>query len=232
MAIAFNAVTAAKTVLTVSSITYAHDVGSGANRFLSVTQSWNDNGTGAIEQVGATYNGDAMTLVAGADAASGAVELYLYQLANPDSGSNNVVVTRDVSVLTQYDSFAQSYTGVNQAAPVDVFNEDALTASSDDPFTISVTTTVENTWIVGAASEDQGLIANGPAGANTTYRESPQYNQQGADSGGARASGANALNWERNSPVAGNLVGVIMAIKPAAGGAAVVHPTLLLMSVG
>ena len=118
-----------------SSITYSHTVGSGNNRALIV---------GVFEQsdsvTGVTYNGTSLTR-AGTKVrvgTTGGLEyVHLFYLANPDSGANNVVVSRSTSA-NAFQAYSVSLAGVDQDDPL--VTTDTFSSDSADPCTINLTT--------------------------------------------------------------------------------------------
>lgn len=125
-----------------TSHTFAVDVGSGSNRYLLVFAKV----YGDITGLAATYAGSSM----GSPLATIAVEvettstLVVFGLANPASGSNNVVVTR-TPTSSHIVASALAYTGVSSTI------EGVVTANgpSGGVLTISVTITNTGCWLVG-----------------------------------------------------------------------------------
>lgn len=147
-----------------STLTYAFTC-SGMNRLLTVFVDYLANDRTIT---GVTYNGVAMTAVYNQSYNSARVHGYFY-LANPASGSNNIVITLSGSGTQPIVSQALSYTGVAQSGTImDVKNLNTTTGVSVSSRTVSVTTTIDNDWIVGYCFTG-GTIS---AGANTTMRGS------------------------------------------------------------
>jgi hypothetical protein len=112
---------------------------------------------------GVTYNGVAMTQLTtvSANNVSGGETDYLFGLANPDTGANDVVAS--FSGAGNRGLMATSFTGVAQANSVDVTNTGT---GASGTATVSVTTTVDNDWLVGYARGQ----SNTTASTNTTMR--------------------------------------------------------------
>lgn len=94
----------------------------------------------------------------------------LWRLVSPPTGTVTVDVSSTVSTTIQ--SSASSYTGVDTTSPINATSSCSGTAS---PFSCGITTTVDNSWIVGGLGGDDGGIG---AGSGTTAR-----NIQGTQSG-------------------------------------------------
>lgn len=142
-----------------TSLTQAHTC-TGSNRALVAAVI----GEAAADRItGATYAGNAMTLVAKGQA-SGGRWVYLFYLSAPPAGTANIVVSASASSYIECD--AASYTGVTQTGQPNVFV--AMTgASSGASWSTNLTTTVANSRVVIAALGQSGTIT---AGAGTTLR--------------------------------------------------------------
>ena len=88
---------------------YQHDTGAGANRYLVVGVALETHTTTVVS---VSYGGRPLTRL-GADA-TGACGTYLYGLANPATGRNQLTVT--LSAGSDVVVMASSYTGVRQSA--------------------------------------------------------------------------------------------------------------------
>jgi len=201
MAIAFDTATA--DFASASSQTFAHTC-SGSNRilFVATRAGTTDNVTGA------TYGGVAMTLVNKVLIASGSRYLYLFMLVNPASGANNVVLTASGSV--DFCSFASSYTGAKQTGQPDAHTTNTNNGTS--PYSASLTTVADNSWVVAIAYNDAGGAA---AGTGTALRASncgagPAF----IDSNGAvTPAGSRALEITHNASTV-NRAMVLASIAP------------------
>jgi hypothetical protein len=134
-----------------TSLTWAHTC-NGSTRMLIVAAVGDvtDNHTGA------TYAAAAMTQVGKIRAANSGLWTYLYALHTPASGANNVVISASSGIILGH---SMSYTGCLAQAP-DVVATVANTAS---PQALSLTTLLDNAWLVMSA-RCQGTIT---ANANT-----------------------------------------------------------------
>lgn len=123
---------------------------------------------------GVTYAGVAMTKIYGQ-----ATDFYntVWALVAPASGANNVVVTCSSSV--NIIPMSISYTGCDQTLPT-IFNTGTTAAST---ITVSVTTTADNSWLMGYQRKNSGGAVT--AGAGTTIRaDDTTYGFTTCDSGG------------------------------------------------
>lgn len=120
-----------------------------------------------------TYNGDAMTLI---DKRKDSDRWnYLLYLVNPDTGTNNIVVTLGSAQFMTLES--ASYTDVAQEAP-EASNTGFTDVDTDTSLTVAVTTITDNAWLVGGGSWSAGGIG---AGTNTFLRQ----NNGGVNTGDA-----------------------------------------------
>ncbi len=112
-----------------------------------------------------TYNGVSMTLAkAQSSGINTAGRVSTYYLANPATGANTVTVTYSNFSGNGVIGLAESYNG---AGGIGATNGQTTTA---DPQTLAVTTTINNSWLVGAVG-DANINASYGAGTNTTVRQ-------------------------------------------------------------
>jgi hypothetical protein len=148
MPITFDAATyGGETPSTTSDVT-AHTVASGTGRFL-VVGVW---GSLDIDNVtGITYAGTPMTLIL-KQAGSGTMRaIYLYGLANPATGTNNVIVSS--SPADYVEPQIASYLGAS-AMGASAIRE----ATGFYPFTVTVTTTADQSWLAGFFGSNVGIV--------------------------------------------------------------------------
>ena len=135
--------------------TYSHTC-TGSDRILFVQAFIAEN----IDKItGVTYNGVAMDLV-NKGTPLGARYNYLFVLAAPASGANNVVITCSSSSTPGGNS--TSYTGANQTGQPDASQSQLVTGTT---ITNTVTTVADNCWAVLVA-----IGAPSAASTNTTFR--------------------------------------------------------------
>lgn len=224
MAIAFDAATEDKVVSGgVTTLTYAHTC-TGTDRFLYVhlTQI-NHSGTPS-----ATYGGVSMTPIFTRKKASSTVwTVSAFYLANPASGSNNVVITSSGTTgINSLRSGCMSYTGVDQTSPILASNFFESTGTGNT-LTISLTTASDGWAIISGANADAAYAAS----TNTdTLRCSYAGLSDSADSGNDITAGTfDAVMTHSGSRGGG---GIAIGILPAAGGGGSATPTRMLMGMG
>lgn len=155
--------------------TFSLTVGSGANRILWVGFIVNSTVT-LVSTV--TYAGAVMTAT-GNSPVNGGQDLYLFYLANPASGANNVVITM-LGIVTEIHACAASYTGASQTGIPDSITS---IAGSGTSATLTTTTVANNSWIVGVFRNN--ATGSGAAGTGTTQRASVVGQVSFDDSGSA-----------------------------------------------
>ena len=202
----------------VTSQTTAFTVGAGSNRLLVVGVLGDSAASSGI--TGITYAGDAMTkALTERNDSSRAFDVWY--LANPDSGSNNVVITRGVSGLIV--SAFTAYSGVDQSTPVPT-TAAVDDGSSNNTFSGAIVTANNNSWAgVFIREEDGGTITDG-AGLDTRVTNVGNGIHMG-DSGVAIAvAGSHTFNagWSGNF----NDAAIMWEMKEAAAAATPAKPIL------
>jgi hypothetical protein len=161
--------------------------------------------TGGDRLTSVTYNGVAMTRI-GYVAQNAAVNIYLYMLVNPASGTHNLVTTFNATMDYGYIR-AVSYTGAAQTGQPDSFNTGGPTTTTS--FTLSTTVVASGCWLVGYFRNESG---NFTAGSGTTLRN-PAADNDLADSNGTVGTGSQSLVM--NPPGSTLVSGIIASISPA-----------------
>lgn len=139
---------------------------------------------------GVTYNGVAMTRVPTNGFQTGNGEsAYLYYLINPPTGAHNVVVSTNTS--TDIRSSSASYVGSRQINQPDASNKNTL-AGTPGSITTSVTTTVDNCWLVSYCQSNSGALS---AGTGTTSRNASATQSIGDSNGAKSPAGAYSMQW-------------------------------------
>ena len=182
-----------------NSLTFSYTTG-GTNRYLFV---------GCLVQggqaiTGITYGGGAMTQINSLNTSnvSSNETSYLFGLAAPAVGSNNVVVTASGSATIA--CAASSYTGAQQTTAVEANN---TVSSSGGTATVPITTATTNDWLVGFARMDSVPAV----GSNTTNRGGSSLVDM-MDTNGAQApAGSHSMNYTG----ATNWNWLAAALKPA-----------------
>jgi hypothetical protein len=172
-----------------TSNTWSHTT-SGTNRLLIVGVQF---ATGTDISGVPTYNGTSMTL-AGSYSLSGSVfnNTYIYYLIAPTTGAHNVVINNTGGANYIYAASA-SYTGVAQVSPSDLSG--AASPTTGTSLSTSLTTTVDNDWIIGYFSGGTSGAALS-AGSNTTFRTSPtggSWNNIGDTNAAQTPAGAHSI---------------------------------------
>ena len=221
MAIAFGNVTKLCEAAELQNLTVAHTT-SGSARGLMVWIFANNSGDAVT---GVTYAGTSMTQVAKRARADYAPQIcYLYWLANPASGSNNVIISTSTSI-TNSTAYAVSYTGVYQGA---VENSGTNAVSSSGTMTASATTIDNNAWLIGGTAgfnSDNSINAS----TNTTSRGKNLTVNVGDSNAVSLTPGSNALTW---TGISQQWVCIIASIAPGSGGGGSAGNFLPLLGVG
>lgn len=194
---------------TATSLTAAHTC-TGSNRILHVGFTGDVTDGGADDVSSVTYNAVGMTLV-GKLAGAGARWTYLYILVAPATGSNNVVIT--CSSSHQISGLALSHTDMLQSGQPNIFGTED-NAGSGIPQTETVTTTVDNCWLVMFGAANNGAVA---ASTGATLRVKSAWDINGIfDSNGPKTpAGAHSIAFTgTDAPLAS----VTSALAPAGGG--------------
>lgn len=205
MAIAFDATSTGNGSGT--SITVAHTC-TGDNRILWVGVRTFDGSTPASDPVsGITYNGVAMTLAGTRNNPATDQVSYLYYLIAPATGANNIVVS--CSSVDEIAVRATSYTGALQSGVPDAY---ATGADTTSPLTITVTTILDNCWLVGLFDGDSG---NGiTASTNATNRNTNGNSDLIVDTNGAQTpAGSHSMTCTTTSF---KLYGIVASFAPVA----------------
>lgn len=158
--------------------TYAFTVAATANPVLFVGFTANKATVPAITSV--TYAGVTMTASSFSPQSlpvDTTVKVYLYYLLNPATGSNNVVITF-ASAPDEINSSAVPYYGVGSVP------QDTHTNGTSTSGTLTTTTTIDNSWIVGVFRNNAD--GNGAAGTGTTRRSNIAGQNAFYDTNGAK----------------------------------------------
>jgi hypothetical protein len=180
---------------------------SGSDRYLvvQVLSSPGDTVTGV------TYNGVAMSQIM--TSTFGAQANELWGLANPASGTHNIVASFSGAPSTVVID-AISYTGAQQTTPIEATGTNSGSGTSAS---VSVTTLTDNAWLVGyfRANSASGAFT---AGSNTVIRtDAAEGTRQLADSGAVQSPpGSFSLNA---TMATGSWNVMAFSLKPAAGAA-------------
>lgn len=187
----------------------AFDTATGAAGSGSATRSWSHTCTGSdlILLVGTgcnsgtvssiTYGGTGLTKIA--NISNGTVgEVELWGLVGPPAGTATVLVTN--SVPTYVSGISASYTGVNQSALPSIHG----TSTANNPLSVSLTTTVDKSWLVLIGKND-ATVDVFSSGTNGTDRYTPNggITAWGDTNGPKSPAGTYAVDMNCKSNVAG-----------------------------
>ena len=180
-------------VVGANSMTWSHTVGAGTNTCLVVEIGTYDT-TSGDQCTGVTFNGEAMTKIAGVDGTAEGAKQYtsIWVKMSPAAGAHNVVASFSGTIDYMF-AFSKSYAGVSQT--VDAF---ATNSGSSTTPSVSVTTVADNCWVVGMTWSR----ASAPgASTNTTNRVTAGgINGASSDTNADQTpAGAHALNWTTNN---------------------------------
>ena len=202
MAIAYDAVSSGGGV-GAGDKTWSHTV-TGSNTILvvGVTSYNGDSPT-------VTYNGVSMTQAIARNG-SNSLGSRIFYLVNPTTGTNTVSISSIYGAVT---GTATSYTGAGGIGAT----ANQLPSAGTNPQTLAVTTTVNNSWLVGTTVA--GSIITFAAGTGTTLRaqlvnSGGSYGQNLFDSNGAKTpTGSYSLQSTGDSGGV-NIIQEVMEITP------------------
>lgn len=138
----------------------------------------------------ATYNGVSMTQISNTVTVSpsGLGDMYMFYLANPATGSNNVVVSYLSTGILGVNGVSLSYTGASQTGIPDSSNSGNGSGTS---FSVSTTVVASNCWVVAMLSDSSAnIIATAPFVLRNGNGEVEIGDSNGTVSTGSYSSGA------------------------------------------
>lgn len=204
MAIAVDA-TSTVTGATGTSLSWSHTC-TGSDRGLIVSCGIPNADT----ITGITYDGVSLTQIGTAQLV-GSRYHYLWYLANPSTGSDTIEITSSNSQILR--ASAASYTGVGQVTMIGATNQNSSNVNSGNQLSVSVTTEVDNSWLVGTGGMVGSPIS---AGASTTERQ--EYNEGGAgtfDSNAAKSpTGSYSLAIQNDDSITRNMGLIVAELRP------------------
>ena len=133
-----------------SSLSWTHNVIGGSDRIVLVGISWRNSGDNVSDVSAISYGG---TNIIGNLAVKrtrfgdppGSKSSAIYYMVNPPIGNSTVSVSFQVGIY-RCAGGAISLTGVDQTSPIDATN--SAFADSGSPASVTVTTTVDNAWVI------------------------------------------------------------------------------------
>jgi hypothetical protein len=160
MAIVRDAVTDGGRTASGTSKTISHTVASGSDRYLLVAVGWEGD---SDDITGVTYNGVAMQRLA--VFAGETMWMYLYGLANPDTGTHDVVISADATDAII--GYVASYQGVHQTVPVDKIETKFNSGISSGAWNgASLVTRYTDTWGILLSNKTAGGTMSAGGGSN------------------------------------------------------------------
>jgi pectate lyase len=212
-AVAFDAA-ASQSATNAASVTWSHTV--GAANILVVGLATEDTSTTSLNVTAVTYNGVALTAVAGSTATAGTSTLdrtQLFYLLNPPAGLHTVAVTFGGAV-NNVAAGSVSLSGVAGAPAAAGIN----TATSGTAISASVNVATANSWLVD-------VVCSGASGATFTAGsgQTVRWSKAVAGDGGAgstkplTATGAASVSYTASS--SSQLALSVLVLAPSGGGA-------------
>ncbi len=227
----FDAVSSSALANTTNTISWTHTVGSGSNRLLAGCAYSRDTVAGDTVLSSVTVNGLAATIVRQDSDNAGSSSTFrsaLWYLVNPGAGSNTIVLTWANPLASYGVGSAISFTGVDQASPLDAqAGATSVTVQSADPSN-SVTTVANHALIMDCVLDSS---SGAVVGAGQTERVNTTTTV-GVDStlisttSDKTPAGAEAMNWTIGS---GTWASSAASFKPATV-TPVVEPNILTMT--
>ena len=153
--------------------TLNHNCG-GVQRLLVVVFSGVRGSVTSWSVSGVTYNGAALTQVAGAESSGNSrnVRTEVWVLVNPPAGSSYQVSVSTSAVMLGFSLAAISLTGVDQSTPTGAAGTDAASPGTKSAFSVGLTTGVADAWLVGGGGIRNGTLAWTPgSGVSEVYEQ-------------------------------------------------------------
>lgn len=201
---------------TTISISWNHTVGSGSNRFLGVCVLARDTVVGDVTVSSATYGGTALTFLRGDTRTAGGNSYRIEQwyILNPNPGTAAVSVTWAGAPSAYGAGHAISFTGVNQASPID-----SQAANSGAGATISsvITTVADMATIYDCVmGQDNAGVTIGTGQTSRVNRLLGSVLDAFATSTvtGKTPAGAETMDWTQGGSTQ-NWVSSSVSLKPA-----------------
>lgn len=197
-----------------SSLTISHTVGSGSDRALVVAVAC-INSTDFLASATVTYGGVSMgSPVVTKSAGTGNNYVYVWALANPATGTANVVITPSGSAYLK--AVVSSYTGVDQTTPVS--NSAKYTSSfAPSPVSVSITVGTDGMAVDFICVRNSGRTIT-PHASQT--RLGSQINGTLSTNSGSYKANATAMEWTHSGGTE-NVSIAIVALAAASGGGAI-----------
>jgi len=178
---------------------------SGDNRVLIVFLTFKDKNE-TISSI--TYNGDSLTYIGTVQTIYGA-QVNAYYLINPDTGENEISVSHSSAMSLGY---AVSLVGADQSSPIGGKKSGTDTS---DPWSISysITTTVDNSIILGCATTNNVSSTSITYGANQTKLEERVSSSVYTNSGLSKQETTSAGNYTETFNCPSNCAAYSVEVK-------------------
>lgn len=195
--IGFNASSKGSESGTASTLTFAHTVQSTTGNRVLLVYVWAEDDAGGPS--GVTYAGKAMT-VAGAVATDGSVHsLSLWQLANPATGANNVIISgTKVGGTSDTSAIAADFYNVHQTTPLRNYAGDTVASGKSNSEDVT-NNSGDNGMVVGGivVYSNDNTLSGGAGQTDFTLNQSPSGRTLGGgyETGEADKSTAHSYSW-------------------------------------
>jgi hypothetical protein len=217
MAIAYDAGSSSAPASGSSSATFSHVVASGSDRILVVGTLGRSSDSNRVV-TGVTYGGNALTFLRADENGLGSgnisrTELW-YRVA-PTAGTADVVVTFTGAVTSVVAAAAMSFTGVDQASPIDAQGthaENGVTSVTTD-----ITTVADNAWALDFIFQSGGADLTAGAGQTERVEATAVSRTIGMSTEGPQTpAGAVTMSWSWT--LSAGAIYSLASLKPATGG--------------
>lgn len=160
-----------------------------------------------------TYDGVSMTMITGSPTYGGFERIWMFYLIDPPTTSSaSVVATFNINTPT-YNIKTATYTGVAQASALDTSG--VTGPSSTGTFTQTLTTSVDNTWMMTCVRSGSALTAS----TNAVIRTGSVYIE--GDTNADQPTGSNSMTYTQSVD---NVMGIAAAFKPVVSAAPTFKP--------
>ena len=201
MALGLNNKTANIGTPSATTQTIPHVTTAGSNLQMSLTIAMGN----AVTVTGVTYNGVAMTLVDTNTATGLSTLIYLWKLASPSSGTNNIVITFSAAQYNPVSSYAISASGAAGVGNT-IFDD---TATSPNSTTLTVSTNSMIFGLLVAGNNTSHVITLDGSSRTLEYT----HNINNYTSGALSATGLTSGSKNVSVSAGANLAGYYYEIK-------------------
>lgn len=206
-----------------SSLTFAHTINASLTNSLLVVTCANNDSKASNTGLAATWNGGAMTLgtSTGIVANSSSMWQGMWYLANPTSGTHNVVVSNTLAGGSRFYCGAYTLTGAAQTNPLDISSTTGSTVlakgSTTTMTTLSANTIVIDTVFTQAQTTNQAWNAD-PSQTQAWFIQGNTNQEPSNGSYKTQATAASVTMADNLSTSTAAITQLIVAILPAPAG--------------